>query len=43
MAGLASLQDRQLVPQRKAENARLREQTITWLGERGLCVSVGVE
>jgi histidinol-phosphate aminotransferase len=35
LAGLASLNDRQLVPQRKAENARLRDHTIAWLGERG--------
>ncbi|CAI3799202.1 Putative phenylalanine aminotransferase [Pseudomonas sp. MM221] len=35
LAGLASLQDRQLVPQRKADNARLRDQTIAWLAERG--------
>ncbi|CAM3803756.1 Histidinol-phosphate aminotransferase [Pseudomonas reidholzensis] len=35
LGALASLQDRQLVPQRKADNARLREQTIAWLGERG--------
>ncbi|MFV3292072.1 pyridoxal phosphate-dependent aminotransferase [Pseudomonas sp. NY11955] len=35
LAGLASLQDRRLVPQRKADNARLRDQTIAWLTERG--------
>ena len=35
LAGLASLNDPQLVPQRKAENARLRDHTIAWLGERG--------
>ncbi|MFF7064455.1 pyridoxal phosphate-dependent aminotransferase [Pseudomonas sp. NPDC008258] len=35
LAGLASLQDRQLVPQRKADNARMRDQTIGWLAERG--------
>jgi len=35
LAGLASLQDRQLVPQRKAVNAHLRDQTIAWLAERG--------
>ncbi|MFK0312537.1 pyridoxal phosphate-dependent aminotransferase [Pseudomonas sp. NPDC090233] len=35
LAGLASLQDRQLIPRRKADNARLRDQTMTWLGERG--------
>ncbi|MEN5141054.1 pyridoxal phosphate-dependent aminotransferase [Pseudomonas juntendi] len=35
LAGLASLQDRQLVAQRKAANAHLREQTVAWLAERG--------
>ncbi|MDF0733611.1 pyridoxal phosphate-dependent aminotransferase [Pseudomonas entomophila] len=35
LAGLASLEDGQLAPRRKAENARLREATTAWLGERG--------
>ncbi|MFV3405226.1 MULTISPECIES: pyoverdine biosynthesis transaminase PtaA [Pseudomonas] len=35
LAGLASLQDPQLVAQRKRDNARLRDHTIAWLGERG--------
>lgn len=35
LAGLASLQDRHLVPLRKADNARLRDQTIAWLNARG--------
>ncbi|NIF26717.1 aminotransferase class I/II-fold pyridoxal phosphate-dependent enzyme [Pantoea sp. Tr-811] len=35
LAALASVRDRQLVPQRKADTAQLREQTIAWLGERG--------
>lgn len=35
LAGQASLEDEALVPSRKALNTRLREETITWLGERG--------
>lgn len=35
LAGLASLQDPQVAPQRKRDNARLRDHTIAWLGERG--------
>ncbi len=35
LGGLASLEDPNVVPQRKADNARLRDQTITWLGQRG--------
>lgn len=35
LGALASLHDRQLVPERKAENARLRDATIAWLNQRG--------
>ncbi|MBJ9977251.1 pyridoxal phosphate-dependent aminotransferase [Pseudomonas sp. S75] len=35
LGGLASLADPQLVPTRKAANARLRDATIAWLGDRG--------
>ncbi|MGY6002043.1 pyridoxal phosphate-dependent aminotransferase, partial [Stenotrophomonas maltophilia] len=34
-AGLASLQDRQLVAQRRLQNAKARQATIAWLGKRG--------
>ncbi|WP_434027767.1 pyridoxal phosphate-dependent aminotransferase [[Pseudomonas] boreopolis] len=34
-AGMASLRDPQLVPQRRAENARIRQATIAWLEEQG--------
>ncbi|KTC55313.1 aminotransferase [Pseudomonas fluorescens ABAC62] len=35
LGGLASLEDVKLLPQRKALNAQLREETITWLKGRG--------
>lgn len=34
-AGIASLRDPQLVPTRRAENARIRERTIAWLERQG--------
>jgi histidinol-phosphate aminotransferase len=34
-AGIASLRDPQLIPQRRAENARIREATIAWLKDKG--------
>ncbi|MCW0379577.1 Histidinol-phosphate aminotransferase [Xanthomonas sacchari] len=34
-AGIASLQDLQLVPTRRAENARIRDATIAWLQSKG--------
>lgn len=34
-AGIASLRDPQLVPQRRAENARVRAATIAWLEAKG--------
>ncbi|MHC1651716.1 pyridoxal phosphate-dependent aminotransferase [Stenotrophomonas maltophilia] len=38
-AALASLQDPQLVAQRRLQNAKLRQATIAWLGKRGFsCV-----
>ncbi|MFL9673210.1 pyridoxal phosphate-dependent aminotransferase [Pseudomonas marginalis] len=35
LGGLASLEDVKLLPQRKALNAQLRDETITWLKGRG--------
>lgn len=35
LGGIASLEDRELLPQRKQNNARLRDETITWLKARG--------
>ena len=35
LGGLASLEDVKVLPQRKALNAQLREETITWLKGRG--------
>jgi histidinol-phosphate aminotransferase len=32
---LASLQDPQLIPQRRLQNAKVRQATIAWLGKRG--------
>ncbi|WP_369039143.1 pyridoxal phosphate-dependent aminotransferase [Stenotrophomonas maltophilia] len=38
-AALASLQDPQLIPQRRLQNAQARQATIAWLGKRGFsCV-----
>ena len=38
-AALASLRDPQLIPQRRLQNARVRQATIAWLGKRGFsCV-----
>ncbi|MBH1530160.1 pyridoxal phosphate-dependent aminotransferase [Stenotrophomonas maltophilia] len=34
-AALASLHDPQLIPQRRLQNARVRQATIAWLGKRG--------
>lgn len=34
-AGIASLRDPQLVPQRRAENARIRDATLAWLEDQG--------
>jgi histidinol-phosphate aminotransferase len=34
-AGIASLRDPELVPQRRAENARIRDSTIAWLKSKG--------
>ncbi|MBH1665020.1 pyridoxal phosphate-dependent aminotransferase [Stenotrophomonas maltophilia] len=34
-AALASLHDPQLVPQRRLQNAKIRQATIAWLGKRG--------
>ena len=35
LAALASLQDPQLIPQRRLQNAKVRQATIAWLGKRG--------
>ncbi|MCI1131840.1 pyridoxal phosphate-dependent aminotransferase [Stenotrophomonas maltophilia] len=38
-AALASLRDPQLIPQRRLQNAKVRQATIAWLGKRGFsCV-----
>lgn len=38
-AALASLQDPQLIAQRRLQNAKVRQATIAWLGKRGFsCV-----
>jgi len=34
-AALASLRDPQLIPQRRLQNAKIRQSTIAWLGKRG--------
>ncbi|PZP84881.1 MAG: aminotransferase, partial [Stenotrophomonas maltophilia] len=34
-AALASLRDPQLIPQRRLQNAKVRQSTIAWLGKRG--------
>jgi len=34
-AALASLRDPQLIPQRRLQNAKVRQATIAWLGKRG--------
>lgn len=35
LGGIASLEDTQLLPQRKQNNTRLRDETLTWLKARG--------
>lgn len=40
LGGLASLEDVKLLPQRKALNAQLRDETIAWLRDRGFTCTV---
>ncbi|MGP6430512.1 pyridoxal phosphate-dependent aminotransferase [Pseudomonas sp. CH235] len=40
LGGIASLEDTQLLPQRKHTNTRLRDETITWLTARGFRCTV---